>query len=187
MSGLLVILSSFSGGGKSTIIRNLLEKHPEWTFSVSATTRFPRPNETDGVQYHFFEMEKFRLLIASGELAEYEEVHGQYYGTLRSSIQQSLDAGELLILDLDVRGAVSVSEAYPEQSLTIFIDVPDVDVLRQRLKARRTESPEIIEKRLSRYQEEVIYKERFQYIIINDDLDRAIIEIEKTIEKRRTK
>lgn len=179
--GLLVIFVSFSGGGKSTIVRALREKHPQWRFSVSCTTRLPRNNETHGVHYTFIDTDTFRRMIADGAFIEHEQVHGDLYGTPKAPLDAALKDGEVMILDIDVKGALRIMRAWPDVTVSFFIDVPDMKVLEQRLRARGTESEEHIRKRLSRIPEERSEKEKFDHVIINDKLDLAVREIETII------
>jgi guanylate kinase len=179
--GLLIIFVSFSGGGKSTIIRALKEKHPEWQFSVSCTTRPPRKQEIEGKHYYFIDRHSFEKKIEENAFIEYEHVHHDLYGTPRAPLEQALDDGRVYILDIDVKGALKVLKEYPEQSLSFFIDVPDLKTLEERLRKRGTESEETIRKRMSRIPEERKEKEKFDHIIINDKLDDAVLKIETHI------
>lgn len=182
--GLLLIFVSFSGGGKSTIVRKLREKHREWDFSVSCTTRTKRPNEEDGVHYYYISREKFESMIAENAFVEYEEVHGDLYGTPRAALQEAIDKDRVFLLDIDVKGALRIMRQYPEHCLSFFIDVPDMQVLEERLRKRGTESEEHIRKRLSRIPVERREKEKFDYVIINDKLEIAVKEIDEIIKKK---
>ncbi len=179
--GILIIFVSFSGGGKSTIIRALKEKHPEWLFSVSCTTRPPRKDEIEGKHYFFIDRNAFEKNIEENAYIEYEHVHNDLYGTPRKPLEKALNEGKVYILDIDVKGALRVLKEYPEQSISFFIDVPDMKVLEKRLRDRGTETNEHIQKRLSRIPEERKEKEKFDHIIINDKLNDAVDNIETLI------
>ena len=179
--GLLIIFVSFSGGGKSTIIRALKEKHPEWLFSVSCTTRLPRINEIEGKHYYFIDKNTFERNIENNAYIEFEHVHNDLYGTPREPLEKALKDGNVYILDIDVKGALRVQNEYPEQNISFFIDVPDMKVLEKRLRDRGTETEEHIQKRLSRIPEERKEKEKFDHIIINDKLNDAVDNIETLI------
>jgi guanylate kinase len=180
--GVLILFAAHSGAGKSTVIRELLNRHPDWLFSVSATTRKPRPGETNGKDYYFVTKESFQNMIRDNKLLEYEEVHGDYYGTPAEPVWKTLSEGKVCLFDLDVKGVMSIKEKYPEQSCSVFIEVPDMKVLRQRLMNRKTESPEQIEKRLSRIPLEKMLKSAFDEVVINYDLQEAANKTETIIE-----
>ncbi len=181
--GRLIVFAAPAGGGKSTIIRRLREQHPEWGFSVSATTRAPRPGEVDGREYYFFPHDEFLRRVAAGEFLEHEDVHGQFYGTLIAPTRERLERGETVIFDLDVKGALNVKQHFPD-ALTIFLLPPSRAVLKERLEARGTEPPELIARRLSRAEMELAQAGRFDIQIINDDLDRAVAETDRVIRER---
>lgn len=173
----IVIFSAPSGSGKSTIISRLGKDPdvPEMKFSVSATSRAPRGNERDGVEYRFLTADEFRRRINNGEFVEYEEVYpGRFYGTLKSEIDRILDAGNHCVLDLDVKGAMNVKKIYGDRALALFIKPPSIEVLRQRLVGRNTDSPADIEKRLERAEYELAQAPNFDRVIVNDDLDSAV-------------
>lgn len=179
---MLFVICAPSGAGKTTIIHELFKIFPELTFSVSATTRSKRPKETDGKDYHFISMDEFLTKKANNEFIETEEVHGNFYGTLKSETEPFLKSNKHMIFDVDVKGAVSIKNMYPE-AVTIFIDVPYEELIR-RLKNRNTETPAQIEKRASRIKMEVEMKNRFDYIVDNSKgLDSAVKETEKIIKK----
>lgn len=182
--GLLVIFVSFSGGGKSTIVRALKQKHPHWQFSVSATTRAAREDEKNGVHYTFISRNTFENMIKNQEFIEYEQVHEDFYGTPRKPLEDALKNDQIYILDIDVKGALRIMQNYPKQYISFFIDVPDMDVLETRLRERATESEAHIQKRLSRIPVERKEKEKFDYVIINDKLKVAVNEIEAIIIKK---
>ncbi len=179
--GKLIIISAPSGCGKSTIIGDIMDRGElDLQFSVSATNRKPRPGEVDGVSYHFLSDEEFKDLIANGAFVEYEQVYpGRYYGTLRSEIQNRVDAGHNVILDIDVNGGMNVRRQFGDEALSIFIAPPSVDELRRRLVQRGSESPEAIEERVGRAEYELGFRDRFDHVVVNDELPRAIGEIEK--------
>ncbi|MEA3500174.1 MAG: guanylate kinase [Candidatus Marinimicrobia bacterium] len=181
IKGLLVIFAAHSGAGKTTIIKQLLQKNKSWKFSISATTRKKRDYEKNGKDYYFISSDKFNKLLSLNELVESENVHGEYYGTIKEQVTNTINNGQILILDLDVLGALNVKRQFPNNSITIFIDVPNEDLLIQRLKKRATESKESIEKRLSRISLEKKEKDNFDFIVINDKLTSCINKIEKII------
>ena len=185
-SGRLIVFAAPAGGGKSTVIRRLRQAHPEWGFSVSVTTRAPRPGEVDGREYYFLAREEFARRVAAGEFLEHEEVHGDLYGTLKAPTFERLARGETLIFDLDVKGALNVKAAYP-QALSIFLLPPSRNVLRQRLEGRKTESRESVERRLVRAEMELALAPRFDVQIVNDDLETTVAGVEKAIAARFTR
>lgn len=184
MTGKLLIFSAPSGCGKSTIINWLMGEHPELRmhFSISCTSRQPRGTERNGVEYFFLTPDEFRAKIASDEFVEYEEVYtDRYYGTLKSQVQKQLDAGENVVFDLDVHGAMNIKKAYGDRALAIFIMPPSIDELRRRLENRATDAPEVIEQRIGRAQYEISFAEKFDTIVVNDDLTQAKQEAFETI------
>lgn len=182
-SGGLIVFASPAGGGKSTVIRRLRDTHPDWGFSVSATTRAPRSGEADGREYYFLSREEFVRRVETGEFLEHEDVHGNLYGTLRPITMERVQRGETLIFDLDVKGALNVKEAFPE-ALSIFLLPPSREILRQRLEGRKTEPPEVVERRLSRADMELALAPRFDVQIVNDVLDTTVAEVERAIAAR---
>lgn len=184
--GLLVCFASPSGGGKTTLCHRLLEKHHDYKFSVSSTTRLPRDYETDGKDYHFVTHREFKQQIRDGELAEYEEVHGELYGTTHAAIQSALTEGKVLLVDIDVKGAMTLKDQYQDQCVTIFIQPPSLDVLKQRLIARGTEDEDSVQKRLHRLSLEMEYGKQFDFEVINDTINKTVSEIETIIEQHRT-
>lgn len=177
--GKVIIISAPSGCGKSTIINALLAKGEiDMQFSVSATNRKPREGEKHGVNYYFLSDEEFRRAIDAGEFVEYEEVYpGRYYGTLRSEIDRIVDAGHNVVLDIDVKGGVNVKRMYGDEAVSVFIQPPSVEALRQRLIGRGTETPEAIAQRVDRAEFEISYAPQFDHAVVNDDLDKAIGEV----------
>ena len=182
MKGKLIIFSAPSGSGKSTIIRYLLNKGLPLRFSVSATSRAPRGEEQDGREYYFLTPDTFRQKIAAGEFLEYEEVYpGRYYGTLRSEVDSKLASGIRVIFDVDCVGGVNIKEAYGAQALSLFIQPPSLEELRRRLTGRQTDSAEVIEERLAKAEHELSFANRFDRILVNDDLERCYQEFYETI------
>lgn len=183
--GKLIVVSAPSGCGKSTIINAILDRGVfDLQFSVSATNRSPRQGEEDSVHYHFMSTERFRDAVAAGEFIEWEEVYpGRFYGTLRSEIDLQLAKGHNVILDLDVKGALNVKKLYGDEALTLFIEPPTVDALRQRLEKRGTELPEVIDTRIARAEYELSLAPEFDTRVVNDDLDLAIAETTGIIEE----
>lgn len=179
----LIVLSAPSGAGKTTLAQYLISRFPRFKFSVSATTRKPRENEIEGKDYYFLSEEEFKHLINNGGLIEYEQIFGNYYGTLRSEVEGSLSRGETIIFDIDVKGALSIKERYPENSFLIFIAPPSLDKLKERLIRRGTETPEQLQKRFERIEMELQMQDKFDYILINDDLEKAKKELEDLVQK----
>ena len=176
MKGKCIIFSAPSGSGKSTIVHWLMQEHPELrlAFSVSATSRQPRPGEKDGVDYFFLTPEQFRAHIEAGDFLEYEEVYGgHFYGTLRSQVEEKLERGINVLFDIDVKGGVNIKRQFGDEALSLFIQPPSLEELRRRLEGRGTETPEKIEMRLARAGEEMTYAPRFDRTVVNDDLARA--------------
>jgi guanylate kinase len=179
-SGRLIVFAAPAGGGKSTIIQKLRAEHPDWTFSVSATTRPPRPGEEHGREYYFFSRDEFLRRLNDGEFLEHEDVHGELYGTLIEPTRNRLAHGETVIFDLDVKGALNIKHTFPE-ALTIFLLPPSREILRERLRNRRTESPQLVEKRLARADLELSMAPRFDVQVVNDELVRAVNEVDRAI------
>ena len=176
----LVALSAPSGAGKSTICHYLIERNPDFRLSISATTRLPRGNEVDGKDYFFLSLEEFQKKIQSKDILEYEEIHGNYYGTFKSTVFDMLETGYTVLFDVGVFGALSIKEQFPE-ALLIFIKPPSISELRKRLKKRKTEDSAKIEYRLSRLPLEYSKAELFDVQVVNDDLFRTVEEIEQII------
>ena len=175
--GKAIIFSAPSGSGKSTLIRYLMEKAQEkfnLHFSVSATSRAPRGKEQNGVEYHFLTTEEFRKKIEEDAFIEYEEVYeGRYYGSLKSEVDKQLERGENVVFDVDVKGGTNIKRHFGDRALGIFIQPPSIDELRRRLIKRGTETPEQIEDRLERAALELSYADKFDKVIINDQLELA--------------
>lgn len=178
-----VIFSAPSGSGKSTIVSHILKLHPELKFSVSAASRAPRGDEKNGVAYWFISADEFRKRIADNEFVEYEEVYpGSFYGTLKSEVERIWDNGDAIIFDVDVKGGVNLKKYFGNRALSVFIQAPSVEVLRQRLVSRATDSPEAIERRVAKAAEEMTYADKFDHIIVNDDLQKAYADAEKLVD-----
>ncbi len=167
-----MVFSAPSGAGKTTIVKYLLNEFPELVFSVSATTRKPRANEVNGREYFFITEEEFKKKIEQNQFVEWEKFYDYYYGTLREFVDKNLEEGKFVVLELDVKGAESIKNQYPDAVL-IFISPPSIDALKERLKRRNTETEEDFEKRIARAEMEMRYKEKFDYVIVNDDLEKA--------------
>ena len=177
-----VIFSAPSGSGKSTIVSHILKLHPELKFSVSAASRAPRGDEKNGVAYWFISADEFRKRIADNEFVEYEEVYpGSFYGTLKSEVERIWDNGDAIIFDVDVKGGVNLKKYFGDRALSVFIQAPSVEVLRQRLVSRATGSPEAIERRVAKAAEEMTYADKFDHIIVNDDLQKAYADAERLV------
>ena len=179
---MLYVIAAPSGAGKTTIVKEILRTNPELVFSVSATTRYRRENETDGKDYFFFSKEDFRKMIENNKLVEYETLfNGDYYGTLRSFVNENLEKSRSVIFDIDVNGALNIKKIYGERAKLIFIMPPDIETLKERLKKRATESPEQIAERIKRVDLEIGKKNDFDYIVVNENLDKAVTEVQNII------
>lgn len=181
--GLLLPIAAPSGTGKTTICRRLLAADRRFVFSVSVTTRPPRQTERDGVDYYFVSRSEFEQYIRAGKLAEYEEVFGNYYGTLRSTIDSAIAAGNILLLDIDVKGALAIKHGYPDQTVAIFLRPPSQSELLRRLKCRGTDDEQSIARRKARIPDELRLGEQFDYQIVNDQLDHTVANILKIVEE----
>jgi guanylate kinase len=178
----LIIITAPSGSGKTSITRYLLEKYPLLAFSVSAATRAPRGKEQNGVDYHFISQETFQAHIAANDFLEYEMVYeGKYYGTLKSEIDRIWQLGKIPMLDIDVKGAIKVQQAYSNNCLSIFIKPPSIEALKSRLENRGTETPESLQMRLNKASYELSFQQHFNSIITNDILLDACIATEMVI------
>ena len=183
MNSKVIIFSAPSGAGKSTIVNHLLSKYPELEFSISATSRAPRGQEQHGVEYYFFSADEFRQLIAENSFVEYEEVYaGSFYGTLKSEVDRIWAKGHTIIFDIDVQGGVNLKKFFGGKALSVFIQAPSVEILRERLVGRGTDTDEAIERRVAKAASEMEFAEgKFDYVLINDDLQTAKAEAEKVI------
>lgn len=179
---MLYVIAAPSGAGKTTIVKELLKNNRDLVFSVSATTRPRRKGEADGVDYFYLSKEEFRNKIDSGELVEYELLfNGDYYGTLKTFVEDNVAKGNDLIFDIDVKGALSLKKIYGDQAFLIFIMPPDLESLRVRLRGRDTESEEQINERIRRAELEMNNAGKFDMIVVNDNLQKAVNEIQKKI------
>ena len=177
--GRMVVISGPSGSGKSTICKRLLQD-PRVVFSVSATTRAKRPGEVDGRDYHFLTKEEFKRRVERGEFLEHAEVYGNMYGTLRAPMERVLAEGKIYLLEIDVQGANQL-RALGEPGTYVFIAPPDFEELRRRLSSRGTETPEMLERRLHKAEDEWRERMKYDHVVVNDDLERAVGEIRKLI------
>lgn len=176
VNGKLLIVSAPSGSGKSTIVHYLMDEHPEFrlAFSVSATSRPPRGKEQNGVDYYFLSPEAFREHINAGDFLEYEEVYDdRFYGTLKSQVEEKMAAGLNVVFDVDVKGGINIKRYYGDKALSIFIQPPSIDTLRERLLGRATDDMKQIEERLAKAEYEMSFAPQFDRILINDDLETA--------------
>ena len=182
--GKLIIFSAPSGSGKSTIINYLLTQNLNLAFSISATSRTPRGEEKNGVEYYFLSPEEFRRRISDGDFLEYEEVYtDKFYGTLKSEVERLTSAGKNVVFDVDVVGGVNIKRFYGERALSIFIQPPGIEELRRRLISRATDAPEVIESRLAKAEYEMSFAPKFDRIVINDDLYTAEQEVLQILKK----
>ena len=174
--GKLIIFSAPSGSGKSTLVQHLMTEYPELRlkFSISCTSRAPRGTERNGVEYFFLSPDEFRQKISAGEFLEYEEVYqDKFYGTLKSQVETQAERGENVVFDVDVKGGCTIKKYYGGRALSVFIQPPSVEELRKRLVGRATDAPEVIEQRLAKAEYELTFADKFDKVIINDDLDVA--------------
>lgn len=170
----VIIFSAPSGSGKSTIINYLMAQNLNLHFSISATSRPPRGTEKNGVEYFFLSPEEFKTLIAKGEFLEYEEVYNdRFYGTLKSQVDAQLERGENVVCDVDVLGGQNIKAYYGDKALSLFIQPPSIEVLKQRLESRGTDAPEVIKDRLARAEFELSYADKFDKVVVNDNLEDA--------------
>jgi len=184
MAGFLIVLSSPSGGGKTTIIHKIMEADKQkYVYSVSATTRAPRAGEVNGVDYFFLSKAEFFRLVKQKQFLEWEEVHGYYYGTNLKFINDSIKKGKHVLLDLDVNGALKVAQQHHGKTITIFIAPPSMEELVKRLQQRRTDAEEEISKRLARIPMEMERSKEFDFVVINENLDEIVTNVINIIEK----
>ncbi len=186
--GLLLVLSAPSGAGKTTLARRFIAETPDACFSISVTTRAPRGDERDGVDYHFVTPERFRELVAQSAFAEWAEVHGRRYGTLRSTVEDALRRGKVAIFDIDVQGGERIEAGWPRQTATIFILPPSPQELERRLRGRSTDSDAVICGRLAAARAEVARgASSYDYLVLNDELDRALARIRAIVAHERAR
>lgn len=183
-AGLLVVVTAPSGSGKTTIYKRVLEKNPDLSFSVSYTTRKRRASEVQGIDYYFIDRRRFESMIERTDFVEWAVVHGELYGTERIQIERCLDENRVCILDVDVQGAINIIKDYPD-AVTIFIQPPSLEELEERLRRRGTENEEEIRLRLMDAKNELEYKRRFKYIVVNRIAEDAIEEVEDIIEREK--
>jgi guanylate kinase len=182
MNGKLVIFSAPSGSGKTTIVNHLLDKFSNLEFSISATSREPRKGEKNGREYYFISPEEFRAKIKNNEFIEWEEVYkDHYYGTLVSELERIWNSNKHVIFDVDVIGGINLKKLYPKRALSIFVNVPSIEILANRLRKRSTESEEKIQKRLAKAREEMSYSTQFDFAIMNEELESAVKECEQLV------
>lgn len=183
-NGLLIVISGFSGAGKGTLVKALLQKYDDYALSISMTTRAPREGEQDGVEYFFVTKEKFEETIQRDGLIEYASYCGNYYGTPRAYVEEQMALGRNVILEIEIQGALKIKEKFPE-SLLIFVSPPNADELKRRLERRGTESAEMIARRLARAVEESEGVEAYDYILVNDDLETCVEELHGLVDAAR--
>ena len=171
--GLLIIVSSPSGAGKTTLCRRLMGEFPDLRFSVSVTTRKPRPGEQNGVDYIFVDEPEFERLVAAGAFAEHAFVHGNRYGTLRTEVDQALEGGQDVLFDIDWQGGRQLKEKFPHDAVMIWILPPSLRALEDRLRRRATDTPQAIENRLATAKQELTHFDQYDYLIVNQDLEKA--------------
>ncbi len=184
--GILTVVSGFSGAGKGTIMKRLMEKYDNYALSVSATTRAPRPGEEEGREYFFRTVEEFEKMIAKEQLIEYAKYVDNYYGTPRAYVEEQLEAGKDVILEIEIQGALKVKEKFPE-TLLLFVTPPSARELKDRLVKRGTESMEVILSRMERAREEAKGMDRYDYLVINDVLEDCVDEVHKIIQGEHRK
>tara|TARA_B100001939_G_scaffold177301_1_gene152764 strand:+ start:234 stop:809 length:576 start_codon:yes stop_codon:yes gene_type:complete len=178
-----ITISAPSGSGKTTLCKALQLVEPEIEWSISYTTREKRSIEQNGVDYFFISEKEFEDLIIQGHFVEWQNVHGFYYGTSLSNLENAIENDKILLIEMDVKGSMNIKKLYPDQTFSIFIMPPSISQLRERLRSRGTDSEKRINIRLKRFQEEMEFREKFDYVMINEDLDLAKIELQKTINK----
>ena len=182
--GLLLVISGFAGSGKGTICKELMKQYDNYAFSVSATTRDPRPGEVDGVDYFFITQERFEEMIKSNELLEYAQYVSNFYGTPKKYVEEKLQEGKDVILEIECQGALHVKEIFPEAVL-FFVMPPNVKEIYTRLQGRGTETEEVILRRMRRGQEEAEVIEKYDYLLINDDLQETVQRLHDTLNSAR--
>ncbi len=184
--GILSVISGFSGSGKGTLVKELLEKYSGYALSVSATTRNPRPGEEDGREYFFVTKERFQEMIEKGQLLEYAQYVENYYGTPRAYVESQLEAGKDVILEIEIQGALKIKEQFPE-ALLLFVMPPSAQELKRRLVGRGTETAEVIHNRLQRAVKESEEMEAYDYLLINDNLEECAASMHQLIQSQRSR
>ena len=179
--GILIVVSGFAGSGKGTLMKEILEQYDNYALSISATTRKPRGTEMDGREYFFKTTEEFKKMIAEGELIEYANYVGNYYGTPKAYVEEQLASGKDVILEIEIQGALKVKKQFPE-TLLLFVTPPNAQILKERLVGRGTESEEVIEQRMLRAAEEAEGIMAYDYILINDDLQTCVSQMHHIIQ-----
>lgn len=178
--GKLLIISGFSGVGKGTVVKQLLDEYSNYKISISATTRAPRKNECDGVHYHFLSKEQFEKMITEDDLLEYADYINHYYGTPKQFVVDNINEGNNVILEIETKGALQVKKKMPE-AVMIFLLPPDAHTLKERLVGRQTETEDVINKRLSKAAEETESMQYYEYFVVNDEIDKCVAEINKIV------
>lgn len=182
--GKVIIFSAPSGSGKSTVVNHLLKVYDCFAFSVSATSRAPRGEERNGVEYYFMSNDEFNRRVANDEFVEHEEVYaGTQYGTLKSEVARIWGEGKVILFDVDVKGGINLKKYFKKAALSVFVKAPSVEELRRRLVLRGTDTPEAIDKRVAKASEELEYAPQFDYVLVNDKLDVCLAEAEETVGK----
>ncbi len=184
--GLLIVISGASGTGKGTVCKKLLADLPEVAYSISATTRTPRPGEVDGREYYFLSVEEFKTWIAEEKFLEYANVYGNFYGTPLNKIEERLNRGEDILLEIDVQGALNVKEKCPD-GIYIFLLPPSLDELKRRIEGRGTENPESLARRLKNAVAEIKIGLQYDYVVVNDTIDNATAQIKTILAAERLK
>ncbi len=179
--GILVVVSGFAGSGKGTLMKKLMTDYDDYALSVSATTRLPRPGEVDGREYFFKTVEEFKKMIAEEEFIEYAQYVSNYYGTPKKYVKEQLNEGKDVILEIEIQGALQIKEKFPE-ALLLFVTPPSAEILKNRLIGRGTEEAPVIQKRLERAREEAEGIEKYDYFVINDELDRCALQMHQIIQ-----
>ena len=184
--GILVVVSGFSGAGKGTLMKELLKRYDNYSLSISATTRSPREGETDGKEYFFVSKERFQDMIAQGQLIEYAQYVNHYYGTPKEYVESQMAAGKDVILEIEIQGALKVKKRFPD-TLLLFVTPPSAQELKRRLVGRGTETIEVINARLRRAAEEAAGMEAYDYLLINDEIDRCVEQMHQLIQQQHNR
>ena len=180
--GILIVVSGFSGAGKGTLMKEIMKQYDNYALSISATTRAPREGEVDGREYFFRTVDEFKKMIAQDELIEYAKYVDNYYGTPRAYVEEKLEEGKDVILEIEIQGALKVKEKFPE-TLLLFVTPPNVEILKKRLIGRGTETMEVVESRMRRAIDESEGMEKYDYLVINDNLQECVEEMHYIIQE----